>query len=104
MSLFGGDLVIFHDDPFLLEDSSVSQIASPPRGLSHLPVEFRLPNCPHKLTKTADPWLGGGAAFGRLRTARGRHVGCSSLPPLRVSRGSRRAARGRPAWRAAFAA
>jgi|ERR1051325_402142 hypothetical protein len=41
MSLFGGDLVIFHDDPFLLEDSSVSQIASPPRGLSHLPVEFR---------------------------------------------------------------
>jgi hypothetical protein len=28
MSLFGGDLVISHDDPFLLEDSSVSQIAS----------------------------------------------------------------------------
>src|ERR1051325_3192454 len=52
-----------HDDPFLLEDSSVSQIASPPRGLSHLPVEFRAPNCPHKLTKTAEPWLGGGAAL-----------------------------------------
>jgi hypothetical protein len=51
-------------------------------------------NCPHKLTKTAEPWLGGGAAFGRLRTARGRHVGCSSLPPLHVSRGSRRAAQG----------
>ena len=63
MSLFEGDLVIFHDDPFLLEDSSVSQIASPPRGLSHLPVEFRAPNCPHKLTKTAEPWLGGGAAL-----------------------------------------
>src|ERR1051326_1224970 len=51
-------------------------------------------NCPHKLTKTAEPWLGGGAAFGRLRTARGRHVGCSSLPPSHVSRGSRRAAGG----------
>jgi hypothetical protein len=51
-------------------------------------------NSPHKLTKTAEPWLGGGAAFGRLRTARGRHVGCTSLPPLRISRGSRRAARG----------
>jgi hypothetical protein len=22
------------------------------------------PNCPHKLTKTAEPWLGGGAAWG----------------------------------------
>src|ERR1044071_8083933 len=52
------------------------------------------PNCPHKLTKTAEPWLGGGAAFGRLRTARGRHVGCSSLLLLHVSGGSRRAARG----------
>ena len=52
------------------------------------------PNYPHKLTKAAEPWLGGGAALGRLRTARGRHVGCSSLPPLHVSRGSRRAARG----------
>src|ERR1044071_6611691 len=62
------------------------------------------PNCPHKLTKTAEPWLGGGAAFGRLRTARGRHGGCISLPPLHVSRGSRRAARGRPARWAAFAA
>ena len=62
------------------------------------------PNCPHKLTKTAEPWLGGGAAFGRLRTARGRHVGCTSLLLLHVSRGSRRAARGRPARRAAFAA
>ena len=30
--------------------------------------------------------------MGRLRTARGRHVGCRSLPPLHVSRGSRRAA------------
>jgi hypothetical protein len=28
MSLFGGDLVISHDDPFLAEDSSVSQIVS----------------------------------------------------------------------------
>jgi hypothetical protein len=25
------------------------------------------PNYPHKLTKTAEPWLGGGAAFGRLQ-------------------------------------
>src|ERR1051325_632580 len=104
MSLFGGDLVIFHDDPFLLKDSSLSQIASPPRGLSHLPVEFRLPNCPHKLTKPADPWLGGGAAFGRLRTARGRHVGCSSLPPLRGSGGRRRAARGGAGRGGGFAA
>ena len=23
-----------------------------------------LPNCPHKLTKAAEPWLGGGAASG----------------------------------------
>ena len=61
-------------------------------------------NCPHKLTKTAEPWLGGGAASGRLRTARGRHVGCTWLLPLRVSRRSRRAAQVRPAWRAAFAA
>jgi hypothetical protein len=42
------------------------------------------PNYPHKLTKTAEPWLGGGAAFRRLRTARPRHVGCSSLLPLPV--------------------
>src|ERR1043165_8394308 len=46
-------------------------------------------NCPHKLTKTAEPWLGGGAAFGRLRTARTRHGGWRSLLPLRVSRGRR---------------
>ena len=26
-----------------------------------------LPNYPHKLTKAAEPWLGGGAAFGRLQ-------------------------------------
>src|ERR1051325_4851617 len=26
-----------------------------------------LPNCPHKLTKAAERWLGGGAAFGRLQ-------------------------------------
>jgi hypothetical protein len=25
------------------------------------------PNNPHKLTKAAEPWLGGGAAFGRLQ-------------------------------------
>jgi len=25
------------------------------------------PNCPHKLTKAAEPWLGGGAALGRLQ-------------------------------------
>ena len=61
-------------------------------------------NYPHKLTKTAEPWLGGGAAFRRIRTARPRHVGCSSLLPLRVSCGSRRAAFRRPAWRAVFAA
>jgi len=24
-------------------------------------------NCPHKLTKAAEPWLGGGAAFGQLQ-------------------------------------
>src|ERR1051325_7601359 len=63
--------------------------------LRHTPrAAQRPPNCPHKLTKTAEPWLGGGAAFGRLRTARPRHVGCCSPPPLRVSRGSRRAASG----------
>jgi hypothetical protein len=27
-------------------------------------LEIKLPNCPHKLTKTAEPWLGGGAAWG----------------------------------------
>src|ERR1051325_11410675 len=42
------------------------------------------PNNPHKLTKAAERWLGGGAAFGRLRTAR-RHGGCTSLPPRRAS-------------------
>jgi len=52
------------------------------------------PNDPHKLTKAAERWLGGGAASGRLRTARGRHVGCFWLRPLRVRRRSRRAARG----------
>src|ERR1043165_9169495 len=52
-------------------------------------------NCPHKLKKTAGP-LAGGAPPRAARTARARHVGCSSLLPLRVGRGSRRAAfRGR---------
>ena len=51
------------------------------------------PNCPHKLTKTAEPWLGGEPPRA-ARTARGRHAGCSSLLPLHVSRGSRRAAQG----------
>ena len=37
-------------------------------------------------------------------TARPRHIGCSSLLPLRASRGSRCAALQMPAWRAAFAA
>src|ERR1044071_3021684 len=30
-------------------------------------VVKKLPNCPHKLTKTAEPWLGGGAPLGRLQ-------------------------------------
>ena len=51
------------------------------------------PNSPHKLTKTAEPWLGGEPPRA-ARTARPRHVGCSSLLPLRISRGSRRAAPG----------
>ena len=34
--------------------------------------------------KAAERWLGGGAAFGRLRTAR-RHGGCTSLPPRQAS-------------------
>src|ERR1700740_1173765 len=29
-----------------------------------LPIVRRPSNCPHKLTKTAEPWLGGGAALG----------------------------------------
>src|ERR1051325_9581163 len=63
--------------------------------LRHTPrAAQRPPNCPHKLTKTADPWLGGGPPCGRRQPPRPRHVGCSSLPPLRVSRGSRRAASG----------
>ena len=50
------------------------------------------PNCPHKLTKTAEPWLGGGAASGgsELRAAvtsaavRSRHcmlVAAAAAPP-----------------------
>src|ERR1051325_4331132 len=100
MSLFEGDLVIFHDDPFLLEDSSVSQIASPPRGLSHLPVEFRAPNCPHKLTKTAEPWLGGGAALSgselhaavtsaAVRSRRGALVAAAAAPSVGGRHGRR---------------
>ena len=55
------------------------------------------PNYPHKLTKP--PSLGSAAEPPRAApTARPRHVGCSSLLPLRVSRGSRRAASGRAAW------
>jgi hypothetical protein len=34
------------------------------------------PNCPHKLTKAAEPWLGGGAAFGRLQL----HAASRRLP------------------------
>ena len=50
------------------------------------------PIFPHKLTKAAEPWLGGGAAFGRLQLhARGTSAAISLLP-LRVGRGSRRAA------------
>jgi hypothetical protein len=29
-----------------------------------LAQDQKRPNCPHKLTKTAEPWLGGGAASG----------------------------------------
>jgi len=54
------------------------------------------PNDPHKLTKAAERWLGGGAAVGGSNCTR-RHVGCISLRPLRVCRGSRRAAL-RQAW------
>jgi hypothetical protein len=32
-----------------------------------LPIVRRPSNYPHKLTKAAEPWLGGGAAFGRLQ-------------------------------------
>jgi len=32
-----------------------------------LPIVRKPPNCPHKLTKAAEPWLGGGAALGRLQ-------------------------------------
>ena len=52
------------------------------------------PNCPHKLTKAAEPWLGGGAAFGRLQLHARVTSAASSLLPLRVGRGSRRA----PNW------
>ena len=62
------------------------------------------PNCPDKLTKAAEPWLGGGAAFGRLQLHARVTSAASSLLPLRVSRGSRRAALEWPAWKAAFAA
>ena len=61
-------------------------------------------NYPHKLTKSAEPWLGGGAASGgsellaRVTSAAVRSCYCV------VSRGSRRAASVRPAWRAVFAA
>jgi hypothetical protein len=54
----------------------------------------RRANDPHKLTKAAGPLARRRSRLGRLRTARTRHVGCSSLLPLRVSRGSRRAAPG----------
>ena len=62
------------------------------------------PNYPHKLTKTAEPWLGGGAALGgselhaRVTSAAVRSCHCV------VSRGSRRAALLGPARWAAFAA
>jgi hypothetical protein len=54
------------------------------------------PNCPHKLTKTAGPLARRPSRLGRLELhARGTSA-ASSLLPLRVSRGSRRAAsRGR---------
>jgi hypothetical protein len=37
------------------------------RYFLHQTLALVRPNCPHKLTKTAEPWLGGGAAFGRLQ-------------------------------------
>src|ERR1043165_5673926 len=44
----------------------------------------KLANYPHKLTKTAEPWLGGGAALGGSELqARGTSAAIS-LPPLRV--------------------
>ena len=39
-------------------------------------------DCPHTLTKTAEPWLGGGAAFGR-RLARRREAGVGALGDYR---------------------
>jgi hypothetical protein len=58
------------------------------------------PNYPHKLTKTAEPWLGGGAASGgselRARVTSAAVRSCHCM----FSRGSRRAAfRGRRARR-----
>ena len=51
-------------------------------------------NCPHKLTKTAEPWLGGGAASGGSELhARGTSAAVRSCHCV-VSRGSRRAASG----------
>src|SRR4029079_9349744 len=69
-------LVIFHDDPFLLEDSSVSQVASPPRGLSHLTAEFRT----RRRTTRRSP-----SSFGRVvgRRRRG-HASDRDCHPIRV--------------------
>jgi len=50
------------------------------------------PNCPHKLTKTAEPWLGGGAALSgselhagvtsaALRSRRCALVAAAAAPP-----------------------
>jgi hypothetical protein len=54
------------------------------------------PNNPHKLTKAAEPWLGGGAALGGSNcTASWRlHIAPSEAS---VSRGSHHSAL-RPAW------
>ncbi len=74
-----------HNARLVADDSR--QLSSGEEGARMLPA-----NCPHKLTKTAEPWLGGEPPRA-ARTARGRHAGCSSLQLLRISRGSRRAAR-----------
>jgi hypothetical protein len=73
-------------------------------GTSEPKAVSTLANCPHKLTKAAGPLARRRSRLGRLRTARTRHVGCSSLLPLRVGRGSRRAAPRGQACEAAFAA
>ena len=59
----------------------------------NLPIVRRPSNCPHKLTKTAEPWRGGGAALGGSElhargtsaAVRSRHcmlVAAAAAPPV----------------------